>query len=174
MKIEKLEVGYLDCNCYLLEIDGSVLVIDPGDDIDKICNSVGNRDVIGIVITHYHFDHIGAMDEMVSRYGCMVYDRYNLIEGENKIDEFIFDVIYTPGHKEDCITIYFKKDKMMFSGDFIFRDSIGRCDLSGGNMNEMMISINKIKLYDRDIIVYPGHGDFTTIGYEIDNNIYFR
>lgn len=174
MKIEKIIVGNLECNCYLLEIDGSVLVIDPGDDSDKIINMIGNRLVDGIIITHYHFDHIGALGNIVSKYGCSVYDRYNLNEGKNVINKFIFDVIYTEGHKEDCITIYFKEDKIMFCGDFIFCDSIGRCDLPGGNIDDMMESIEKIKLYDNDIILYPGHGHTTTIGYEKENNIYFR
>lgn len=174
MKIEKLEVGYLECNCYLLDIDGKVLIIDPGDESNKIISKIGNRDVVGVIITHYHFDHIGALNDIVSKYGCSVYDRNNMNEGINSINKFIFEVIYTPGHKEDAITIYFKKENIMFCGDFIFRDSIGRCDLLGGNINEMMKSIKKIKKYDRDILIYSGHGDSTNLGYEIDNNIYFR
>ena len=62
----------------------------------------------------------------------------------------------------------------MFVGDFIFRDSIGRCDLVGGDMNEMIRSIGRIKMYPRDIKIDPGHGEETTLGYEMDNNIYFR
>ena len=173
MKIEIIKVGNLECNCYLLDIDGKILVIDPGDDADEIIKVIGNRKVVGIIITHYHFDHIGALDEIVNKYGVNVYDRNNMNEGNNKIDNFIFEVIYTPGHKEDCITIYFKEDKVMFCGDFIFRDSIGRCDLAGGNIKEMINSIEKIKKYNRDIIIYPGHGDKTSLGYEINNNIYF-
>ena len=57
---------------------------------------------------------------------------------------------------------------------FIFKDSIGRCDLDGGNISDMMMSINKIKQYDRDIVIYPGHGDMTTLGYEINNNPFFK
>jgi glyoxylase-like metal-dependent hydrolase (beta-lactamase superfamily II) len=102
------------------------------------------------------------------------YDKDNLVEGENKIGCFSFNVIYTPGHKEDLITIYFKKDKAMFCGDFIFKDSIGRWDLDGGNIKDMFKSIDKIKRYDRDITIYPGHGEKTTLGYEMDNNMYFR
>ena len=174
MKIERLEVGKLECNCYLLDINNKVLIIDPGDDSDKIIDMIDNRDVVGIIITHYHFDHIGALDYIVSKYGCSVYDINNMNEGENKIGEFVFDIIYTLGHKDDCITIYFKDDKIMFTGDFIFKDCIGRCDLPGGDINEMMESIRKIKMYNRDIVVYPGHGDSTNLGYEIDNNIYFK
>ena len=62
----------------------------------------------------------------------------------------------------------------MFCGDFIFKDSIGRCDLSGGNIIEMLKSINKIKEYPKDITIYPGHGTKTTLGYEINNNPYFK
>ena len=174
MKIDIVKVGKLECNCYLLEINNKVLVIDPGDDIDKIINKIDCREVVGIIVTHYHFDHIGALDELVGTYNALVYDRYNLCEGENIISEFMFDVIYTPGHKEDAVTLYFKKDKVMLTGDFIFRDSIGRCDLPGGNIEEMVESIRKIVKYDRDIILYPGHGDETNLGYEMVHNYYIN
>lgn len=174
MKIDFVKVGELECNCYLLDIDNKILVIDPGNDIDKIVDKIGDREVVGVIITHYHFDHIGCLDEFVNKYNVNIYDRNTMNEGEFKIDCFKFNVIYTPGHKEDCITIYFNDEKMMFVGDFIFRDSIGRVDLPGGNIYDMIDSINKIKKYDRDIIIYPGHGDSTKLGYEIDNNIYFR
>ena len=173
MKIDIVKVGKLECNCYILDINGCVLVIDPGDEYDKIIDKIENRRVIGVIVTHYHFDHIGALDEILNKYKVMVYDRNNMVEGENKIGEFIFDVVYTPGHKEDCITIYFKDEKIMFCGDFIFRDCVGRCDLPGGNIIDMIESINKIKRYDDDIVIYPGHGDSTMIGYEKNNNMYF-
>ena len=174
MNIEKLEVGELECNCYLLDINGSVLVIDPGSEAEKIILAIGNRKVDGIVVTHYHFDHIGALEGLINKYGVNVYDKSNLIEGENKIGNYVFDVIFTPGHKEDAITIYFKKEKIMFSGDFIFRDSIGRCDLLGGNIKDMNDSIKKLFNYDKDITLYPGHGDKTTLEYEFNNNIYIK
>lgn len=173
MKIDVIKVGKLECNCYILEIDEKVLIIDPGDDGDIIIDKIGSRKVVGIVVTHYHFDHIGAIDSLVGKYGCLVYDKNNMDEGVNIIDKFMFEVIYTPGHKEDLITIYFRNSKCMFCGDFIFKNSIGRCDLIGGNIEEMIDSINKIKKYDRDIILYPGHGLCTTIGYEMDNNLFF-
>lgn len=174
MKIEHISVGKLDCNCYILSENNKVLVIDPGDEFKKIDRIIDNRKVVGVIITHHHFDHIGAISDFVSKYKCKVYDKHNLSEGLNKIDNFSFDVIYTPGHKEDSITIYFKEDKVMFCGDFIFKDSIGRCDLEGGDINLMFKSIAKIKKYDRDITLYPGHGIKTTLGYEMDNNIYFK
>ena len=174
MNIERVIVGRIECNCYILSIDNKVLIIDPGDEFKKIDRVINGRRVVGIIITHYHFDHIGAIDDIVNKYNCKVYDKSNLSPSENKISCFNFSVIYTPGHKEDAITIYFKEEKVMFCGDFIFKDSIGRCDLEGGNIKDMMKSIDKIKKYDRDITIYTGHGDVTTLGYEIDNNIYFR
>ena len=174
MNIESIKVGYLKCNCYILNIDNNVLIIDPGDESNKIIKAIDNRKVVGIIITHHHFDHIGAVDSLIDKYHVKVYDKNNLSEGINKIAKFIFEVIYTPGHKEDLITIYFKEDKVMFCGDFIFKDSIGRCDLPGGNISDMMKSIDKIKKYDKDIIIYPGHGNITSLGYEINNNPYFN
>ena len=173
MNIEVVKVGKLECNCYLLDINNKLLIIDPGDDVDKIINKIGDREVVGIIITHYHFDHIGALNDLVNKYNVFVYDKNNMNEGINRIGNFIFDVIYTLGHKEDCISIYFKDNNVMFVGDFIFRDSVGRCDLPGGDINEMIKSINKIKKYDKDIVIYPGHGDKTTLEYEINNNMYF-
>ena len=173
MKIDIVKVGELQCNCYVIDKDGDVLVIDPGDEFKQLKDRIGNRNVVGIIVTHHHFDHIGALDEMINEYKVMVYDRNNMDEGENVIDKFKFEVIYTPGHKEDAITIYFKENKCMFCGDFIFRDSIGRCDLHGGDIKEMLESIKKIKKYDKDTVIYPGHGDKTTLEYEINNNMYF-
>lgn len=174
MKIERVVVGYLRCNCYILDINGKVLVIDPGDEFKKIDKVINGREVVGVIVTHHHFDHDGCVKDIINKYGCKLYDKNNLSEGVNKISCFSFDVIYTPGHKEDLITIYFKRDKVMFCGDFIFHDSIGRWDMEGGNVRDMFLSIDKIKKYDRDIVVYPGHGEKTTLGYEMDNNIYFN
>lgn len=174
MKIEIVKVGNLECNCYLLEKDGKILIIDPGNDVDKIINEINDREVIGVIVTHYHFDHIGALDDIIKRYRVNVHDINNMDEGIFKIDNFVFNVIYTPGHKDDCISIYFSDERIMFVGDFIFKDSIGRVDLPGGDMGNMIDSINKIKKYDRDIVLYPGHGVNTILGYEMDNNIYFK
>ena len=170
MNIETVVVGELGCNCYVLSIDNKVLVIDPGDEFNKIKNIVGNRDVVGVLITHYHFDHIGALEDVLNYYQTKLYAYNNLEEKEYNIDSFNFNVIKTPGHKSDAITFYFRDDKVMFVGDFIFKETIGRCDLPGGSETEMKNSIEKIKKYNRDIVLYPGHGELTTLGYELDNN----
>lgn len=172
MKIEIIKTGYLEENCYVLSIEDKCLLIDPGDEFNKIKNLIGNKKVLACLITHYHFDHVGALEEVKEFYHCPVID-YN----SNKIQEvgpFRFELILTPGHKEDAVTYYFKDDKKMFVGDFIFKDSIGRCDLEGGSIKDMIKSIELIKSYDKDITLYPGHGNKTTLGYEIKNNIYMK
>ena len=84
------------------------------------------------------------------------------------IDDFNCEIIYTPGHKEDSISIYFKEQNIMFTGDFIFKSAIGRTDLPGGDYNEMLKSLTKLKKYDKNIKIYPGHGDITYLRNEID------
>jgi len=160
MEINRVVVGMLDTNCYILKNNNKCLVIDPGDEYNKIKEVIGDSEVIGVIVTHHHFDHIGALNEFDKK---LILDRYNLEEKKYNIDNFKFQVIYTPGHKEDCITIYFKEEKIMFTGDFIFKGTIGRTDLEGGNYLDMINSLNKISKYDKDIIVYPGHGDKTTL-----------
>ena len=158
MKIEKVIVGSLKTNCYILSIDNKCLVIDPGDEYNRIKEVIGNKKVVGVIVTHYHFDHIGALNNFEEN---LILDKNNLEERKYNIDSFNFEVIYTPGHKEDSISIYFKKENIMFTGDFIFKSAIGRTDLPGGDYNEMLNSLIKIKKYDKNIKIYSGHGDIT-------------
>ena len=92
---------------------------------------------------------------------------------KKKNGPFTFNIIYTPGHSADSITFYFKQNNIMFTGDFLFYDTIGRCDLEGSNINKMKESINKIKRYSSNIIIYPGHGKSTTLDREFNKNVYF-
>ena len=170
MEINRVIVGDLFTNCYILSIGNKCIVIDPGDEYNKIKKIIGNKKVVGVIITHYHFDHIGALNHFSKD---IIYDYSNLKEQNYNIDEFSFDVIYTPGHKEDSITIYFKKFNIMFTGDFIFENSIGRMDLEGGSIADMKQSLEKIKEYDKDIVIYPGHGGSTKLGDEIKNFSYY-
>ncbi len=174
MQIKTVKVGYLETNCYILIDNNECLIVDPGDEFSKIIDEIGNLKPLGIIITHYHFDHIGALEDIKNKYNIPVYDINNLEEKEYTIGNFKFEVIYTKGHHNTCITIYFSKEKVMFVGDFIFKDSIGRTDLEGSNEEDMYKSILKIKDYPNDIIIYPGHGDITNLGYEKENNGYFK
>ena len=172
MNIKTLVVGPLEENCYILEKDNSCIVIDPGAEFERIASNI-NSPLLGVIITHYHDDHIGALSQLVNKYNCPVYSHNNLKEGDFSIGTFNFEVIFTPGHKEDAITLYFPQDKVMFTGDFIFNGSIGRMDLAGGNSQDMIDSIKKILTYPRDIKIYPGHFLPTTLKDEEVNLNYF-
>ena len=172
MTIVKIEVGYLKENCYILSTKNNVLIVDPGDEAEKIINLVGDKKVLAILVTHYHFDHVGALEQIKNTYNAPVID-YKCDKNQ-KIGPFDFEIIETKGHKNDSVTYYFKKDGIMFVGDFIFKGTIGRCDLLGGDFNEMLISLDKIKKYDDSIILYPGHGEKTTLKEELINNKYLK
>ncbi len=173
MKVNRIIVGELMCNCYLIENNNKYLLIDPGAEYNKILNFISNKNIIGIIITHGHFDHIGCINKLHEQFNYPIYNKDNLKNGINNIGEFQFEVIYTPGHTNDSICIYFKDELIMFTGDFIFKNSIGRTDL-GGNELDMYKSIKKIKQYNDNIIIYPGHGESTTLGQEKLNNPYLK
>lgn len=172
MNIKTIKVGCLNTNCYILEKDNKCLVIDPGDEIDKILANI-KYEVVGILLTHRHFDHVGALSDLVKYSNATVYDYDNLKEGINIIEPFTFLVIYTPGHTKDSISFYFKEDKVMFTGDFLFHGDTGRTDLLTGSDEDMRESIDKIKKYDDNIKIYPGHEESSTLGEEKKNNISF-
>ena len=181
MEILCTKVGYLEENCYLIKEKDKGLIIDPGDEINKILDMIGNTSIEGILITHAHFDHIGALDELLKKYDVPVYyhnvnnelqkNIINVDEKEYKIDSFSFNVIYTPGHRNDSVTYQF--NDIMFTGDFLFKQSIGRTDLEYGDYDEMLESIDKIKKYPNNIFIYPGHGDSSNLEYEKKYNNYF-
>ncbi len=176
MEMLKLVVGELKTNCYILYNDDECLIIDPGDEENNIIKQVEKLKVkpVGILLTHNHFDHAMYADSLSSFYHVQVYDYKNLFEGEQKISSFNFEVIYTPGHSKSSITFYFKDYDMMFVGDFIFYENIGRVDLPGGSYQDMIESLEKIKKYPDDITLYPGHGEETTLGHEKKHNHYFE
>ncbi len=174
MQIKKIEVGELACNCYLIEKDNCCLLIDPGDELGKIQNWIKGKNIIGILVTHSHFDHIGCVEKLHSKFHYPIYNFENILDKNLTIGPFSIEVIYTSGHSKDSVCYYFKKNRVMFVGDFIFKGTIGRCDLEGGNFEEMLESIEKIKQYDKNTVLYPGHGEATTLQHEIDFNPYFH
>ena len=178
MKIETIKVGYLKTNCYLIIKNQKCIIVDPGDEFEKIKNKIDTLKLnpIKVLITHHHFDHVGALDDIMQNYKINMID-FNNYKNDNEIieiEDFKFKMIYTPGHKSDLITYYFFEENKMFCGDFIFKNDIGRWDLDTGNKEEMLESIKKIKNYPKNTIIYPGHGDITDLNYEINNNIYFK
>ena len=163
MKIERLIVGPLEENCYIVTIDNKSIIIDPGDDAEKIINACKNKKIVGVLITHHHFDHVGALKA--------VEDYFKIKEGS--CPNIGFDVISVPGHSNDSVIYYFKSEKVMFVGDFIFLNSIGRTDLPTGSDKDMQRSLELISKYPDDIVLYPGHGDAANLGYEKNNFKYY-
>lgn len=170
MEVKTVVTGYLDENCYLLIQNGTCLVVDPGDDFNKIKAEIGDNKVLGVLITHSHFDHIGALRNFLTKRSIKIFKRSNLEEKEYTIGDFKFKCIYTPGHSKDSVSFYFEEEDFMLVGDFIFKESIGRTDLPGGSDIEMRNSLEKIKEYPSNITLYPGHNEITTLKYEKENN----
>jgi len=174
MEIIKVITGTLEENCYVLKQNGTCLVVDPGDDYHKIKDVIGEDKILGVLITHSHFDHIGALRNFLTKRGVKIFKKSIVEEKEYIVGDFKFKVILTPGHSKDSITFYFEEEKVMFVGDFIFNESIGRCDLPGGDIKEMQESIKKIKTFPKETKLYPGHYEETTLDYEIKNNLYLK
>lgn len=161
MKIHTVIVGDLHTNCYIVENNNECVIIDPGDDVKKIVDEIGNLKVKEILVTHHHFDHIGALNELENKYGI----KHNSFHSSN----FEYEIIKTPGHTDDLLTFYFKEENVMFCGDFIFCGSIGRFDFPESSYEDMINSLNIISEYDNDIKIYPGHGPSTYLGVEKEN-----
>lgn len=174
MTIKTIKVGELQCNCYILEQENQVLIVDPGSEPSKIINHISTQTILGILITHCHPDHIGALSAIQEKYTVPIYQKSNLSEKEYHIGNFKFQVIFTPGHTTDSISYYFPLNEIMLTGDFLFAGTIGRCDLEGGDVYEMQKSLTKIKQYQDIIKIYPGHGKSTILGQEKLVNPYLK
>lgn len=174
LEIKRVINDVIDENTYILVKDDCCLVIDPGSNFDDICKVINGYKLLNILVTHNHFDHTLSVNDLKMKYNVEVLDFNNMEEKEYKINSFNFKVIYNPGHSSDSISFYFEKDKIMFPGDFIFRESIGRCDLPTGNFSDMIKSLERIKKYDKNIVIYPGHGDKTTLEHELISNPYMN
>ena len=173
MEVKRIICGALEENCYVLTKNNTCIVVDPGADYHKIKEAIGDNKVVAVLITHSHFDHVGALREFLKR-GVKIYKKSNTLEQEYMLGDFDFTCIYTPGHSADSISFYFEEINSMFVGDFIFKGSVGRCDLPTGDINEMNKSIEKIKKYDSSIHIYSGHGEDTILEDEKKYNEFFN
>lgn len=168
MEIVKIPVGNYQANCYILIIDNECLIVDPGAEANKIKEITDKYIIKAILITHHHFDHTGALNDF-SEYP--IYD-FKKGEGIFKIGKFNFEIINTKGHKDDCVSFLFNLE--MFTGDFLFKETIGRTDFEDSDHLEMLKSLKKIKNYDKDIKIYPGHGDSSVLEHEFKNNYFLK
>ncbi len=203
MKMHTIKVGFLGTNCYIVSNDlDECAVIDPGDSAEKILGVINENKytVKYILLTHGHFDHIGAVDKIVKETGAKVAihgndadmlihaDKQNFLKGVSTVGaipatyvssgevislgEIEFRVMHTPGHTPGSV-LYFCEDAI-FSGDTLFAGFVGRTDLAGGDTKKMKESLGKINEIREDYRVFPGHDSATTLMHEQKTNPYLR
>jgi hydroxyacylglutathione hydrolase len=203
-----LPVGLLQCNCSIFgdEQTREAIVIDPGEEIDKITKVIERHQlkVKAIVITHAHIDHVAGAHKLRASTGAPVYlnerdmgllDALDVQAGwlgvaappRTEVDVAAddgsilhlgpaeFHVLHTPGHTQGSLSLWIPHENKLIAGDTLFRDSIGRTDLPGGNARQILSSI-KTRLFELPdhTAVFPGHGPDTTIGREKERNPFLR
>jgi glyoxylase-like metal-dependent hydrolase (beta-lactamase superfamily II) len=203
LDVEMLTVGSIAENCFLLRRHGSdrVLVVDPGEEAERILAAAGEMgEVEAILLTHCHFDHIGAVAPVAAATGAPVYcpaievpilaDIMAFVPWEGfgpfesyAADETVaggetlelagleLDVIFTPGHSPGHVTYSVRGEDALFSGDVLFQGSVGRVDLPGGDGPTLMESIRGLlDTHPDETVVHPGHMGITTLGAERASN----
>ena len=210
IKISTVHVGMIGTNCYIVYTDNiesfkEAVIIDPGDDAEKIYDKVEELGIkpVAVLLTHGHFDHILAVNQVASKYNIDIYaseeeerllgdatlnlsggyrrdcvvEKYNKLSDGQELElaNIKFNAILTPGHTSGSMCYYIENENVLFSGDMLFRESVGRTDFPTGSEEQIINSLNNklMKLEDK-VVVYPGHGPATTIGYERVNNMYVR
>ena len=185
-----LETGSFAVNTTIFLLKNKVYIVDPGSNAEDIfaCLSKLNATSYDVLLTHGHFDHIGALSRLAEKNEDMkVYDAqedlnvidhpfnayppdYPPVKRPTQIGDFSsldgIEVIKTPGHTPGGVCYYIKDHSIIFSGDTLFRRSVGRTDLPGGDMGLLMSSLKKLMLLPDTLKVIPGHGAPTTIAEE--------
>jgi hydroxyacylglutathione hydrolase len=197
-------VGMVQENAYLVRRDGSdrALMIDPGDEAPKLLAAIEELGVAvdGILLTHTHFDHVGAVAPVAKATGAEVWvpeiekpvladimsyvpwpgfgpfeswDAEHTVKGGERLElaGFEIDVMFTPGHSPGHVTYSLADEQAVFSGDVLFQGSVGRTDLPGGDWPTLLDSIRSlVDSLPEETTVYPGHMGVTSLGAERATN----
>ena len=191
--VKTLPLGAYQTNCYLVwgEDSGDCVVIDPGYQSEVILSQAKaqGKNIRAILLTHGHFDHVGAVRQLASDTDCDVYLHpaelslpeaftagplyYTHTYGEGdtlSLAGLSLRVLHTPGHTPGSVCL--EVEDLLFSGDTLFRDSCGRTDLPGGDWATIHASLRRLAALEGNPAVYPGHGEATTLAIERENNPY--
>src|SRR6184192_1301658 len=204
MDVRMFTVGPVAENTYILRRDGSdrALIVDPGEEAPKLLGAIEQLGVTldGILLTHTHFDHVGAVAPVAKATGAEVWvpeiekpvladimsfvpwagfgpfeswDAEHTVAGGERLElaGFEIDVLFTPGHSPGHVTYSLADEGAAFSGDVLFKGSVGRTDLPGGNWGTLLESIRTlVETLPEATTVYPGHMSITTLGEERASN----
>jgi glyoxylase-like metal-dependent hydrolase (beta-lactamase superfamily II) len=202
--VRTFTVGPVAENCYVFRRDGSdrALIVDPGEEAERILGAVDQLGlgVDAILLTHTHFDHVGAVAPVAKATGAPVYcpeievpvladimsfvpwpgfgpyesyDADETVGGGERLElaGMEIDVIFTPGHSPGHVTYSIADERALFSGDVLFQGSVGRTDLPGGDWPTLLESIRGlVDGFPEETTVYPGHMGITTLGAERASN----
>lgn len=205
IRVEQYVVGPVQTNCYFAvnEETGEALIVDPGASAGKLAEIIGEEKLkpAAILLTHGHFDHAGAAEELAKQFDISIYalekeqetlenPDLNLSGWEGKTRAYRADcylrdeeeldlagvhirVLHTPGHTVGGCCYFFPYQKLLFAGDTLFAQSVGRTDFPRGSMTDLVRSVReKLMTLPDDVTVYPGHNEITTIGTERMYNPY--
>ncbi|MFL5846943.1 MAG: MBL fold metallo-hydrolase [Solirubrobacteraceae bacterium] len=204
MEVRMFTVGPVQENCFLFRRDGSdrALIVDPGEEADRLLGAIDELGVTleAILLTHTHFDHVGAVAPVAKATGAPVYcpklevavlqdimayvpwagfgpyeswDPEETVEGGERLElaGFEIDVHFTPGHSPGHVTYAIDDEQALFSGDVLFQGSVGRTDLPGGDWPTLAASIQSLlDAHPDETTVHPGHMGLTTLGRERASN----
>ena len=200
IEIKSMTLGMVATNCYLIinKETKEALLIDPADNALRISNVIEENvcTLKAILLTHGHFDHIMALNELKKRYheeeedvlkqsslnmSGMIGQIYTtqadiyVKDGEHlKLAGLDIIVLHTPGHTKGGVCYYLPEEKVLMSGDTLFHCSIGRTDFPTGSMSQLVRSVKEqLFVLPDDVQVYPGHDSVTSIGYEKQYNPFF-
>lgn len=181
MKIKRFIGGMLESNGYVIyqQDEGDCYVIDPGYSPNVFTDFIKEHslNIKGILLTHHHYDHVGAVERLKDALDCPVYlHREDCDMYKKQVDVYMEDgdvidldgetikVVSTPGHTRGSVCFFSEKSKLAFTGDTVFNVDLGRTDLEDGSEADMRKSIcDIIDKWGNDIMIYPGHGDGCTM-----------